>query len=150
MHFCRGPAGHVLTVRPTSHVFTTQLVSHVLVLQATYPVLAMQIVIACIGFIISDGLSEAPSSPQGPLAERLSDGLIMITGPCEHVRRHSGGRWLTSVPEVHWGHVSVYGPWVPCISATSCRPCLSRVNGISRRLAMWSISLCCTIEHRSS
>ena len=44
-------------------------------------------------------------------SDQLSGGPTMSSGALEHAWCHSGGRWLTSVREVHWGHVSAIGPW---------------------------------------
>ena len=49
------------------------------------------------------GLSEIAGGPRGPLLKRF----IVITGPYEHLRHHSGSSWSTSVCEVHCGHLSV-------------------------------------------
>ncbi len=42
-------------------------------------------------------------------SEQSSVGLIVITGPLEHVKCHTGGIWPTSTCGVHCDHVSCMG-----------------------------------------
>ncbi len=46
-----------------------------------------------------------------------SDGPKVIRSPLKHVQQHSGGRWPTSVCEVHWGHISASVCQGPCVRA---------------------------------